>query len=44
MTEARRTSTAEAMGWLGADLAELGGDAVGQVQGFYVDADSGEPA
>jgi hypothetical protein len=37
-------SSAEAMGWLGADLAELGGDSVGQVQGLYVDADSGEPA
>jgi hypothetical protein len=44
MTEAARPSTAEAMGWLGADLAELGGGAVGQVQGFYVDAESGEPA
>jgi len=40
----RRATTAEAMGWLGADLAELGGSAVGQVQGLYVDADSGEPA
>ena len=45
MTEqARRPSTAEAMGWLGAELAELGGSSVGQVQGFYVDAESGEPA
>ncbi|MGN6254306.1 MAG: PRC-barrel domain-containing protein [Solirubrobacterales bacterium] len=42
--EARRASTAEAMGWLGADVAELGGEEIGQVQGFYVDADSGEPA
>lgn len=42
--EARKTSTGEAMGWLGAELAELGGSTVGQVQGFYVDADSGEPA
>jgi len=32
------------MGWLGAELAELGGDNVGQVQGIFVDADSGEPA
>jgi hypothetical protein len=39
----RRSTTAEAMSWLGADLAELGGNAVGQVQGLYVDADSGEP-
>jgi hypothetical protein len=42
--EARRPGTAEALGWLGADLAELGGAAVGQVQGIFVDADSGEPA
>jgi len=44
MAEATRLSAAEAMSWLGADLAELGGDAVGQVQGLFVDADSGEPA
>ncbi|HET7507180.1 MAG TPA: PRC-barrel domain-containing protein [Solirubrobacterales bacterium] len=37
-------STAEAMTWLGAEVAELGGDNVGQVQGVFVDADSGEPA
>jgi hypothetical protein len=41
---ARTVGTAEAMGWVGADLAELGGDSVGQVQGVFVDADSGEPA
>ncbi|HET7417757.1 MAG TPA: hypothetical protein VFJ61_09060 [Solirubrobacterales bacterium] len=40
----RRPTTAEAMGWLGAEVAELGGDNVGQVQGFYVDAENGEPA
>lgn len=44
MTERTRASAAEATSWLGADIAELGGKAVGQVQGFYVDADSGEPA
>lgn len=45
MAEAeRRPTTAEAMAWLGADVAEIGGDAVGQVQGLMVDADSGEPA
>jgi hypothetical protein len=43
MTETARPSTAEAMSWLGADVAELSGDSVGQVQGLYVDADSGEP-
>lgn len=44
MAEAARPSAAEAMSWLGADLAELDGDAVGQVQGLFVDADGGEPA
>jgi hypothetical protein len=44
MTEPAPVSAAEAMGWLGAAVAELGGEAVGQVQGFYFDADSGEPA
>ena len=39
-----KPSTAEALGWLGADLSELGGDAVGEVQGIYVDAEHGEPA
>lgn len=37
------TEIAEAQGWVGTDLAELGGDSVGQVQGYYVDAESGEP-
>lgn len=41
---AQRPSAAEAMSWLGAEVAELGGDAVGQVQGIFVDAESGEPA
>lgn len=44
MAEAARLSAAEAMSWLGADIAELDGDAVGQVQGLFVDADNGEPA
>jgi PRC-barrel domain protein len=43
MGEAERPSAAEAMSWLGAEVAELSGDSVGQVQGLYVDADSGEP-
>jgi hypothetical protein len=42
--EGRKPTTAEAMGWLGADLAELGGNALGQVQGLFVDAEDGEPA
>ena len=44
MDEARKPSTAEAMGWLGADVAELGGSSVGQVQGIFVDAENDEPA
>ena len=44
MSEAPPPSAAEAMGWMGAEIADLSGDAVGQVQGFYVDAESGEPA
>lgn len=44
MTEGTgRPTAAEAMGWIGAEVAELGAAAVGQMQGFFVDADSGEP-
>jgi hypothetical protein len=44
MTEDRQLSTAEAMAWVGAEVAELGGSSVGEAQGLYVDAESGEPA
>lgn len=45
MPEGKRSvSAAEAMGWLGAELTGLDGDSVGQVQGLFVDADSGDPA
>jgi len=44
MSDARQLSAGEAMGWLGAEVAELSGSSVGQVQGIYVDAESGEPA
>jgi hypothetical protein len=45
MTEpAAAVSLAEAMSWIGAEVAELGGSGVGQVQGFFVDSDSAEPA
>jgi PRC-barrel domain len=44
MTEARQVTAEEAMGWLGAEVAELSGSSVGQVQGLYVDAENGEPA
>jgi len=37
-------TTTEAMGWIGAELAELGGGPIGQVHSLYVDAESGEPA
>jgi hypothetical protein len=43
MTETRRLSADEATGWLGAEVAALNGSSVGQVQGMYVDADSGDP-
>lgn len=33
----------EAMGWLGAAVSAVDGDAVGQVQGFFVDTASGKP-
>ena len=41
---ARRPTSAEALSWLGAELTELSGGSVGQVQGLYVDAETGEPA
>ena len=41
---ARKPSATEAMSWLGTDVAELGGSPVGQVQGLFIDAGSGEPA
>jgi hypothetical protein len=44
MTEEQPVPAAEAMGWLGAEVAELSGGSIGQVQGFYVDAESGDPA
>jgi hypothetical protein len=37
-------SLREAMGWIGADVAAVDGATVGQVQGFYVDSASGDPA
>jgi hypothetical protein len=43
MAEGAPAPAAEAMRWIGAEVAGLGGGSVGQVQGFYVDADGGEP-
>lgn len=37
-------SLGEAMGWIGADLAAVDGAGIGQVQGFFVDSESGDPA
>lgn len=44
MTEPALPSQAEALGWLGAEVVELEGDPVGEVQGLYVDSESGDPA
>jgi PRC-barrel domain len=37
-------SLPEATGWTGAEVADVGGTAIGQVHGFFVDAGSGDPA
>jgi hypothetical protein len=44
MTEVAASSQAEVLSWIGAEIAELGGGSVGQLQGLYVDSESGEPA
>jgi hypothetical protein len=44
MAEAALPSLAEATGWVGATVTEIDGTAVGEVQGFYVDLLSGDPA
>ncbi|HVD37757.1 MAG TPA: hypothetical protein VNC15_02860 [Solirubrobacterales bacterium] len=44
MTEEQPVPSSEAMSWLGAEVAELSGGSIGQVQGFYVDAENGNPA
>jgi hypothetical protein len=44
MAEATMPSLAETMRWIGAGVSELGGDAVGEVEGCFVDAASGDPA
>ncbi len=36
-------SLSEAKGWVGLGVDDVGGSAVGQVHGLFVDADSGEP-
>jgi hypothetical protein len=37
-------SLVEAMKWVGAEVTEIGGARVGQVQGVFVDEDTGDPA
>jgi len=37
-------SLAEATGWIGAELTEIDGAAVGEVHGFFVDPSTGDPA
>lgn len=37
-------SLSEARGWVGDGVDEIGGGTVGQVHGFFVDAESGEPS
>jgi hypothetical protein len=47
MTEeatAGRPSAAEARRWVGNRVDDAGGASVGQVQGFFVDAEDGEPS
>lgn len=43
MPEAAMPTLVEASGWIGAELDEIAGRGIGQVQGFYVDATGGEP-
>lgn len=46
MTEAAAAmpTAAEAAGWIGAALSDVGGSRVGEVCGLYLDAAAGEPA
>lgn len=37
-------SRREAMGWVGAPVAEIGGAAIGEVHGIFCGSDGGEPA
>jgi hypothetical protein len=44
MSESSGPTAAGETSWLGAEVAGLNGGSLGQVQGFYVDAESREPA
>jgi hypothetical protein len=37
-------SAAEARGWIGCEASEIDGDRVGEVHGFFLDKNGGEPA
>jgi PRC-barrel domain protein len=43
MPEDQSPDAAEAQTWIGARLDDLGGTAVGKIDGFFVDEDSGRP-
>jgi hypothetical protein len=43
MAEASTPGLAEATKWIGAAVSDMGGAAIGQVDGFFVDAAGGEP-
>jgi PRC-barrel domain protein len=43
MSEVAAPTREEALGWVGARVAGVSGDSLGQVEGIYVDAESGEP-
>ncbi|HEX5593033.1 MAG TPA: PRC-barrel domain-containing protein [Solirubrobacterales bacterium] len=44
MPESALPSAADATAWRGAQVADLDGTTIGEVQGFYLDAESAEPA
>jgi hypothetical protein len=44
MTEAALPSATETARWVGAEIRELDGAAVGEVEGFFVDSAGGDPA
>jgi hypothetical protein len=43
MPDDQSPDAAEARSWIGSRLDEIGGAAVGKVDGFFVDADTGRP-
>ncbi len=43
MVDEPMPSSTEVMSWIGAEVSELSGSPIGQVQGLYVDSENGEP-